>query len=76
MLGAFLGWKNIIIIFFGAAVLGLIYALVQMIFSKEMREKRMIPFGPFLSLAGLIALFYGDSLINLYLEKVLLIPHP
>ena len=56
MLGAWLGWQNIIIIFFGAAVLGLIFAIVQMIRSTETRRTRMIPFGPFLSLAAVIAL--------------------
>jgi leader peptidase (prepilin peptidase)/N-methyltransferase len=71
MLGAFLGWKNIILIFFASAVLGLIYAVIQMAISEKVRKSRMIPFGPFLSLAGLIALFFGDYLINLYLERVL-----
>lgn len=71
MLGAFLGWKSIVLVFFGAAVLGLVYALVCMFFSRRMRESRVIPFGPFLSAAALIALFYGNYLINLYVEKVL-----
>jgi leader peptidase (prepilin peptidase)/N-methyltransferase len=71
MLGAFLGWKSIIIIFFGAAVLGLVYSLIYMLFSRKMRQDRMIPFGPFLSLAALIALFFGNYLINLYVERVL-----
>jgi len=70
-LGAFLGWKSIIIIFFGAAVLGLVYALIYMLFSRKMRQDRMIPFGPFLSLAALIALFFGNYLINLYVDRVL-----
>lgn len=73
MLGAFLGWKSIIIIFFGSAVLGLLYAMIQMTFSREFRQSRMIPFGPFLSLAAIIALFCGNYLVNLYLEKVLAI---
>jgi leader peptidase (prepilin peptidase) / N-methyltransferase len=71
MLGAFLGWKSIIIIFFGAAVLGLLYAVIVMIFSQRMRQERLIPFGPFLSLAALVALFFGNRLINLYVERVL-----
>ena len=71
MLGAFLGWKSIVLVFFGAAALGLIYALISMLFSRRIRESRMIPFGPFLSAAALIALFFGNYLINLYVEKVL-----
>ncbi len=71
MLGAFLGWRSILVIFFAAAVLGLVYALIYMVFSRQMRQTRMIPFGPFLSLAAIIALFFGNYLINLYVEKVL-----
>lgn len=72
MLGAWLGWQNIIIIFFGAAVLGLIFAIIQMIRSSETRQTRLIPFGPFLSLAAVIALFWGRQLIDLYLTQVLM----
>lgn len=71
MMGAFLGWKSIIIIFFGGALLGLIYALIVMLWSSETRQSRMIPFGPFLSLAALVALFFGDDLINLYATNFL-----
>jgi leader peptidase (prepilin peptidase)/N-methyltransferase len=74
MLGAFLGWRAIIIIFFGAALLGLVYAIIQMTFSAEARKTRMIPFGPFLSMAALIALFFGDTIINFYLHEILMMP--
>ena len=71
MLGAFLGWKSIIFIFFGAAVLGLIYAVIQMIISRKLGAGRMIPFGPFLSLAALLALFFGEMLIDFYVHDIL-----
>lgn len=71
MLGAFLGWKNIIFIFFGAAVFGLIYALLQMAASRKEGAGRMIPFGPFLSLAAIVALFFGETLINFYVHDIL-----
>ncbi|MCK4858292.1 MAG: prepilin peptidase [candidate division Zixibacteria bacterium] len=71
MLGAWLGWQNMIIIFFGGALLGLVYAIFQMARSRQMRRTRLIPFGPFLSLAALIALFWGDYLIDFYLQHVL-----
>jgi leader peptidase (prepilin peptidase)/N-methyltransferase len=72
MLGAWLGWQNMIIIFFGGALLGLIFALVQMARSSQVRETRLIPFGPFLSLAAVITLFWGEELINFYINGVLL----
>lgn len=71
MLGAFLGWKNIIFIFFGAAVLGLIFAVGQMVISRKEGAGRMIPFGPFLSLAALLALFFGEMLIDFYVHDIL-----
>ncbi len=71
MLGAFLGWKNIIFIFFGAAVLGLIFAIGQMVLSRKQSAGRMIPFGPFLSLAAILALFFGEVLIDFYVHDIL-----
>ncbi len=72
MLGAWLGWQSIIIIFFGAAFLGLIFAVIQMARSSETRKTRLIPFGPFLSMAAVIALFWGRQLIDLYVTQVLM----
>ncbi len=71
MLGAFLGWKNIFIIFFASAVFGLIYALMRMAVARQTKAGRMIPFGPFLSLAGLLALFFGNLLVDFYVTQFL-----
>ena len=40
-------------------------------FSKKFRSSRMLPFGPFLALAGLVAALYGDKLIGFYLALAL-----
>jgi leader peptidase (prepilin peptidase)/N-methyltransferase len=71
MMGAFLGWQKIFIMFFGGALIGLVVSLVWMSLSAKVREHRLIPFGPFLALAALIALVYGDQLIDLYVNSVL-----
>ena len=52
---------------FIGAFLGSIVSVFQMTFHKKSR-KSPIPFGPFLSVATLITLFYGNLLIKLYLE--------
>jgi leader peptidase (prepilin peptidase)/N-methyltransferase len=70
MLGTWLGWQNLLLVFFAAAVLGLLYALVRMAVGG-FRQGRLIPFGPFLSLAAVLALLWGDSLIQLYIDHVL-----
>jgi len=70
MLGAFLGWQKIILIFISSAVIGLVVSLVIMIFSAQVRETRVVPFGPFLATAAMLSIVYGDQLISLYLTNV------
>jgi len=65
--GALVGWKKVLLIIFIGAVLGSIVSIFQMALQKKSR-KSLIPFGPFLSVATLITLFYGNLLIKLYLE--------
>lgn len=67
MLGAFLGWQKVLFIFISSAFIGLVVSLVIMGFSAKLRQTRMIPFGPFLSLAAMLAIVYGDNIINYYL---------
>ncbi len=68
MLGAFLGWQKVLLVFMSSAVIGLIVSLILMMFSKALRKERLIPFGPFLSIAAVIAVVYGDQIIKLYLS--------
>jgi leader peptidase (prepilin peptidase)/N-methyltransferase len=66
MIGAFLGWKAIILTILLSSLIGSITGIIIMV-SKGKDFKYAIPFGPFLSLGAVIALFYGPSLINWYL---------
>ncbi|MBN2226567.1 MAG: prepilin peptidase [candidate division Zixibacteria bacterium] len=68
MLGAFLGWQKIVIIFFAGAFIGLIISVVVMMFSRQVRSSRIIPFGPFLAIAAFLAILYGDAIIAFYIE--------
>lgn len=71
MLGAFVGWQKVILIFISSAVIGLVISIVIMFFSSRLRRTRVIPFGPFLAMAAMVAIVYGDRLISFYLETVL-----
>jgi leader peptidase (prepilin peptidase)/N-methyltransferase len=71
MLGAFLGWQKVVFIFFAGAVIGLVISIVIMFFSSELRSKRVIPFGPFLAIAAVVAIVYGDEIISYYLNTFL-----
>lgn len=67
LLGAFLGWKNLILIILLASFLGALVGVLNLSLSKSKKDK-IIPFGPFLATAAIVALFWGDELIGLYLS--------
>ncbi|GJL77657.1 MAG: type 4 prepilin-like proteins leader peptide-processing enzyme [Nitrospinaceae bacterium] len=67
--GALLGWQQVLLVIFLAAVLGSVIGLALMAAQKKDR-KSQIPFGPFLVLGTLAAIFFGEDLIRLYLTTV------
>ncbi|MBI4372896.1 MAG: prepilin peptidase [Candidatus Omnitrophica bacterium] len=62
MLGAFLGWKKVILAYLLAPILALPLGL----FLKFVRREDVIAYGPFLSLAGWICFLWGDQFIAWY----------
>jgi leader peptidase (prepilin peptidase)/N-methyltransferase len=65
LVGAFLGWPGVLVTLFFGAFTGSIVGLALMRFgSLDMRSK--MPFGVFLSLGGLVALFFGEALVAWY----------
>ena len=66
MIGAFLGWKAVILTILLSSLIGSITGIIIMIL-KGKDFKYAIPFGPFLSLGAVIALFWGETLIRWYL---------
>ena len=68
LLGAFLGWKNVVLILFLSAFLGTLIGGASLFFSREVKDTRTIPFGPFLAVGAIIAVFLGDSIISAYLR--------
>ena len=70
LLGAFLGWKNVILVFFLSAFFGALIGGAALFFSKQVKDTRAIPFGPFLALGAIVAVFVGDFLISAYLRTL------
>lgn len=68
MLGAFLGWQKILLVFLISALLGTIVGTSALFFSKDVKQTRMIPFGPFLASGSIVAIFLGDTLISAYIQ--------
>ena len=66
MIGAFLGWKAVILTILLSSFIGSIIGVIVMLI-KGKDFKYAIPFGPFLALGAVISLFFGDHLINWYL---------
>lgn len=69
LMGFFLGWPNILPALFSAFFLGAIIGLVLIILKKK-GLKSEIPFGPFLIIGTFLALFWGNQVINWYLNFV------
>jgi leader peptidase (prepilin peptidase)/N-methyltransferase len=63
MIGAFMGWQMAILIFFLAPFLGIVIGIINLAIKKD----HTIPYGPFLSIAALVALFWADKIISLIL---------
>jgi leader peptidase (prepilin peptidase)/N-methyltransferase len=61
MLGAFLGWKAVILTYFIAPFFGLIFGIISLIKTKS----HYIPYGPFLSFASFVALVWGEKIWNM-----------
>jgi len=61
-IGAFLGWKNCIYIFFLSPIFGLIFAIFVLLKKKE----SIIPYAPFISMATVFVVFYADVLQRLF----------
>jgi len=61
MIGAFIGWKMVLLTFFVAPLFGAVVGLILKI--REGRE--IIPYGPYLSLAALVAIFFGERILRL-----------
>lgn len=68
MLGAWLGWKMLPLIILLSSVLGSIIGTMTIIFMHQSFNRR-IAFGPFLAIAGWIALVWGKDIINWYLRN-------
>ena len=66
-LGAWLGWKVLPLIILLSAATGAVLGISMIVLRGRDRAAPM-PFGPYLAVAGWIAMMYGDSLISSYLR--------
>jgi leader peptidase (prepilin peptidase)/N-methyltransferase len=67
MMGAFLGMRDLGVAVFIGLLAGSVVGIALMIAGRKTR-KDLIPFGPFLALGGVCAVFWGRPLVEWYLN--------
>lgn len=65
MVGAFLGWRAVAVTMLIGCLTGSAVGL-GLIASKRLTRRQHIPFGPFLAVGAVVALFWGETLIAWY----------
>jgi len=66
MIGAFLGWKYIIVSLFLGFFLGAVTGII-LILSKIKSREDLVPFGPFIVLGSFVTILWGEKIISWYL---------
>ncbi|MBC7503109.1 MAG: prepilin peptidase [Herminiimonas sp.] len=65
-LGAWLGWKMLPVIVLMSSLVGAVVGIGLIVLARRGREIP-IPFGPYLAVAGLVTLFFGQPLAQMFL---------
>jgi len=66
-LGAWMGWQMLPVIILLSSLVGAVIGTLLLTLQRKGRGTP-IPFGPYLAGAGVIAFFWGDALVNNYLQ--------
>ena len=67
LIGFVMGIKGVILSFIFSTFFGAIFGVIGMVIGLVKRRKP-IPFGPFIVIGTLVAYFYGDTLLNWYIQ--------
>jgi leader peptidase (prepilin peptidase)/N-methyltransferase len=69
--GAFLGWKLLPFVILLSSIVGLVFGSLQMFAARRGWDwKFKFHFGPYLALAGVIAMFWGDGILRWYADRL------
>lgn len=66
-LGAWMGWQQLPLIIILSSLVGAICGSI-ILFASKRSQSTAIPFGPYLAIAGFIALLWGQKITSAYLE--------
>jgi leader peptidase (prepilin peptidase) / N-methyltransferase len=70
MFGAWLGYQMVPLILLLSSLAGAILGLLLMQINRGISARTELPYGPYIAIAGVIALFYGHDIINWYLLQI------
>jgi len=65
MVGAFMGWKAVLLTTFIGSLTGSVIGIFLMVFKGKGRKTK-IPFGPFLACGSVVTLFFGGRILKWY----------
>jgi leader peptidase (prepilin peptidase) / N-methyltransferase len=66
-IGAYVGWQLLPFVILFASIAGIIIALVHMLIRRQFKSTPL-PFGPYLALAGWLALMFRSEVFELYMK--------
>jgi leader peptidase (prepilin peptidase)/N-methyltransferase len=69
--GAFLGWKLLPLVILLSSLVGLAFGALQMFAARGRWDAGFrFHFGPYLAIAGIVAMFWGEPIIRWYLRRL------
>ena len=69
-IGAFLGWKLLPLVILLSSVVGLVFGVLQMVAARRGWDGAFrFHFGPYLAIAAIVAMFWGQPIVRWYLAK-------
>jgi leader peptidase (prepilin peptidase)/N-methyltransferase len=68
-ISTFTGWQMLPLVILLASISGIIFAITHMAIRRQFKSIPL-PFGPYLAVAGWIALLWGNEIMQIYLELV------
>ena len=69
--GAFLGWKMLPLVILLSSLVGLAFGALQMFAARGRWDAGFrFHFGPYLAIAGVVALYWGDPIVRWYVQRL------
>jgi leader peptidase (prepilin peptidase)/N-methyltransferase len=69
--GAFLGWKMLPLVILLSSLVGLAFGVLQMLAARRRWDAGFrFHFGPYLAMAGIVALFWGEPIVRWYAQRL------